>query len=129
MADPAVKELKVRTLGTGAVPAAEVGVAPGVIVTVQEDDGFNAVVQVENEVVPEGKAGLIASDKFEAMVVPLFVTVTTRGEPLTARARLATLVVRVVDPIVSCPPPPPHELKQMEMMATATAMSFFMGRS
>ena len=113
----------------GAVPAAEVGVAPGVIVTVQEDDGFNAVVQVVTEVVPEGKAGLIASDKFEAIFVPLFVTVTTRGEPLTARARLETLVLSVDAPLKSCPPPPPHELKQMVMTATPNAMSFFMGRN
>jgi hypothetical protein len=49
--------LKVNTLGTGAEPAAELGVALGVMVTVQEAAGFRVAPQVLMAVVPTGQVG------------------------------------------------------------------------
>ena len=78
----------VNTLGKAAVPAeaAALAVAPGEIVMLQDEPGVKLALQVDDLVVPVGRAGLAEIFIFKAGFCPVFVTIKVRAIPLVFRA-------------------------------------------
>ena len=83
----------VRTLGSAAVPAEAdaLGVNPGEIVISQDEPGARLAPQVDDLVVPVGRAGLGEVLIFNAGFCPVFVITKIRDVPPAYRANVDAL--------------------------------------